>query len=237
MQTEQFLLTAAERRLDVLTLRPDAPGRHPVAVLVAGSRSGAEVWRGWGAQLVAQGIAVVGVAQPGFGASTGAWDFAGPATLAALDALLVWVRRQPWVKPLRVGFGGYSSGATCAALLAARHAFCHVLVGAAGVYDLGGWWDERAQRSSWALSDLDAGVTAAALAQRSPIAVAAQIRCPVRLIHGANDDVVPVAQAEAFAAALAAAGNAPTLLVEAGRGHAALPAALFVAGFVQGLGE
>ncbi len=234
--TEQLLVPCGERVLDVLTIRPDAPGRHPFAVLVAGSRAGAEAWQSWGQRLAAQGVAVVGVAQPGFGRSAGPWDFAGPATLTALDALLVWARRLAWVKPLAVGFGGYSSGATCAALLASRH-HARVLVGAAGVYDLPDWWAHRAARSPWSLGDLAAHVSPDELAGRSPLALAAEIRCPVRLVHGAADEVVPAAHAERLAAALAAAGRPAELIIEPGRGHSSLGAGPFVDGLVEKLVE
>lgn len=233
---EQHLLPAARHTLDVITMRPDGPGRHGVALLVAGSRAGAEVWQSWGRRLVAAGVGVVGVAQPGFGKSTGPWDFGGPATLAALDALLVWTRRLPWVAPLRIGFGGYSSGATCACLLAARH-HCRILVGAAGVYDLAAWWDHANERSSWALEQIDPAVTPAELAARSPVAIAAQIRCPVVLVHGTTDEVVPLAQAEALAAALAAANNPPQLIRELNRGHSSLQAEPFVAALAKELGR
>lgn len=231
---EQHLLPCADRTLDVLTVRPVESGRLPVAVLVAGSQSGAEVWRGWGRRLAELGIAVVGVAQPGFGKSTGPWDFAGSPTMAALDALLVWTRRLSWIKPFQIGFGGYSSGATCACLLAARH-HCRVLVGAAGVYDLSDWWAFRHERSSWSIAQLDPAVTPDELAARSPLALAAQIRCPVRLVHGALDDVVPVAQAERMALALEAAGNPPELILEPSRGHSSLQAGPFIDGLAAHL--
>ncbi len=231
IETQQQSIEAAGRTLDVLTVRPDAPGRHPVAVLVAGSRAGAEVWKLWGTRLAERGIAVVGVAQPGFGRSTGPWDFGGPATLAALDALLVWTRRLPWVKPLQIGFAGYSSGATCACLLATRH-HCRVLVGAAGVYDLEDWWAHVAERSSWAIEQMDPSVMLADLAARSPLALAAQLRCPVRLIHGTDDDVVPPGQALAMARALELAGNPVEVVLEPGRGHSSLQSGPFVDGLV-----
>ena len=234
IEIQPQLIAAGGRTLDVLTVRPDAPGRHPIAVLVAGSRSGADVWKLWGKRLAERGVGVVGVAQPGFGRSTGPWDRGGPPTLAALDALLVWARRLPWVKPLQIGFGGYSSGATCACLLATRH-HCRVLVGAAGVYDLEDWWAHAAERSSWSIEHIDPSVTLAELAARSPLAVAAQITCPVRLIHGTDDDVVPPAQALALASALERAGNPPEVVLEPGRGHSSLRSGPFVDGLVAHL--
>jgi dipeptidyl aminopeptidase/acylaminoacyl peptidase len=54
---------------------------------------------------------------------------------------------------------------------------------------------------------------------RSPIARAAEIRVPVLLLHGDQDTSVPVAQSEALADALRAAGTPVERHVYAGEGH------------------
>ncbi|GAC1649826.1 MAG: hypothetical protein NVS4B8_23630 [Herpetosiphon sp.] len=234
MEVLRQLVACGPYQLDVLTMQPDGAGRHPVAWLVAGSRSGADLWQTWGQKLAEQGVGIIGVAQPGFGKSTGRWDFGGPQTMEALEALLTWTRRLPWVMPLRIGFGGYSSGATCACLMTARHS-PRVLVGAAGVYDLDDWWQHAEERSSWSAEYLDAAVSREALRERSPLVLAGTIRCPVRLIHGSADEVVPPEQAEKMAAALATAGNPAELLIIPKRGHRSLQAPPFVDGLLQHL--
>lgn len=236
MLHDELLLPCAQRTLEVFVMRPDALPRRPTALLIAGSGAAANVWRSWGRQLVEQGIAIVGAAQPGFGRSQGSWDFAGPPTRAAFDALLAWTRSQFWVDPDRIALGGYSSGATNALLLAARAPSIAAVVGAAGVYDLKHWL----ATAKHALLD-DAlvaveGADEAELAARSPVTQAARISCPVRLIHGARDEVVPVDQAERMAVALAAVGNAPDLEVFPDRRHSSLPAAPFVEFLAEWLG-
>jgi dipeptidyl aminopeptidase/acylaminoacyl peptidase len=235
MQTE-LLLSCAQRQLDVFILRPDDDAAHATALLVAGSQAPANVWRFWGKRLVEQGVAVVGVAQPGFGRSQGPWDFAGAPTRAALDALLHWTKEQPWVDNERIALGGYSSGATNAFLLAARSGDIVALVGAAGVYDLNRWvhsTDHAIMRE--ALIALDDASDAQALAERSPIHIADQLRCPVRLIHGGKDEVVPVEQAELMAAALRDAGNEPQVIIYGERSHSSLPSPPFVDFLVEQL--
>ncbi len=228
MIQNELLLPCAERVLDVFVLRPPAEQPHPTALLIAGSQAGADVWRFWGKRLAEQGIAVVGSAQPGFGRSQGPWDFAGAPTRAAFDALLAWTKEQLWVDAGRIACGGYSSGATNAFLLAARAGNATALVGAAGVYDLGHW----ARNADHPIADdarqALAGATDADLRERSPVHVAAQLRCPVRLIHGGKDDVVPPEQAELMAAALRAAGNEPELLIYPERSHSSLASPPFV---------
>jgi dipeptidyl aminopeptidase/acylaminoacyl peptidase len=230
MIQDEFLLPCAERELDVFVLRPPDDDRaHPTALLIAGSEAPANVWRFWGKRLAEQGIAVVGTAQPGFGRSEGPWDFAGAPTRAALDALLAWIKQQPWVDAERIAFGGYSSGATNAFLLAARAGGVVGLVGAAGVYDLNRWIHSTDHPiMQQALQALDDATDAAALAERSPVHIAAQLHCPIRLIHGGKDDVVPAEQAELMAAALRDAGNEPDVMIYPERGHSSLPSPPFV---------
>lgn len=236
MLHDEMLLPCAERQLDVFVLRPEAHTRHATALLIAGSEAAANVWRSWGRRLVEQGIAVVGTAQPGFGRSQGPWDFAGPATRAAFDALLAWTRAQAWVEPDRVAVGGYSSGATNALLLAARDQHIVAAVAAAGVYELGRWLATTQHSLLHTARTAVAGSNDAELAARSPVLVAAQIHCPVRLIHGGQDDVVPVEQAELMAAALEKVGNSPDLEIFPERGHSSLPAAPFVEFLAEWLG-
>ena len=54
---------------------------------------------------------------------------------------------------------------------------------------------------------------------RSPISRAAEIRAPVLLLHGDDDTSVPLAQSEALAAALRAAGTQVERHVYDGEGH------------------
>lgn len=229
MIQEELLLPSAQRRLEVFVLRPDNAVPHPTALLVAGSQAAATVWRFWGKRLVEHQIAVVGVAQPGFGRSEGPWDMAGAPTRAALDALLDQIKQQPWVDAARIAMGGYSSGATNAFLLAARAGGVVALVGVAGIYDLNRWVQSTDHPiMNDALAALGDTIDAEALAERSPIHVAPQLTCPIRLIHGGKDDVVPSEQAELMAAALEDVGNHPDLMILAERGHSSLPSPPFV---------
>ncbi len=232
---EELLVPCAERVLDVFVLRPDQAQPHPTALLIAGSGAGADVWRFWGKRLAEGGIAVVGAAQPGFGRSEGPWDFAGAPTRAAFDALLDWTMQQPWVDRDQIALGGYSSGATNAFLLAARAGNAAALVGAAGVYDLLRWAHNADHPIANDARQALAGATDDDLQERSPVHIADQLRCPVRLIHGGKDDVVPVEQAELMAAALRAAGNEPDLLIFPQHGHSSLGSPPFVDFLVQQL--
>ena len=54
---------------------------------------------------------------------------------------------------------------------------------------------------------------------RSPLARAAEIRAPVLLLHGSADSAVPLAQSEALATALRAAGATVEHHVYDGEGH------------------
>ncbi len=58
-----------------------------------------------------------------------------------------------------------------------------------------------------------------AMLRRSPLYFAQHAQCPLLLIHGEQDEVVPVAQSEKWAAALQQAGKKCELVTYPGQGH------------------
>jgi len=83
-------------------------------------------------------------------------------------------------------------------------------VGIAGVYDLRGFLGSRANvGDAWLTSTWSSfiGNDAKKLDAASPVLNAGKIRCPVLLMHGADDTTVPVAQSEEMHDALVRAGK------------------------------
>jgi len=66
---------------------------------------------------------------------------------------------------------------------------------------------------------LETGASAEAFRARSAIYQADKIKAPVLLLHGAQDERIPVRQAEAFAEKLKASGIAVTLKIFPGARH------------------
>jgi len=120
--------------------------------------------------------------------------------------------------PARVAATGSSAGGFTTLLLLARHpdrfAAGVALSAVADLVDL----RERSHRFE-RHSTLDLVGDHAAHVARSPLAHAPSIVAPVLLLHGSDDPVVPVEQAERLAARLQALGRAVELHVYEGEGH------------------
>jgi dipeptidyl aminopeptidase/acylaminoacyl peptidase len=115
-------------------------------------------------------------------------------------------------------FGGYS-----ALMLAAREpALFKCAVGYAGVYDLNLLF--KAQNNRWDESRINyfgktVGTDKAELNRYSPTLLADRITAPVMLVHGGQDKVALVENAEKMRDALTRAGRPPEWLLASGEGH------------------
>jgi dienelactone hydrolase len=203
----QFL-TAGGVRVECVFVpaRPDT-GLSPGVLIVHGEGQHARTLLGLANRVAQEGVAVMLVSQPGYGLTEGAPDFAGPATLAALEAALDHLAKSPGVDSRHIGVWGFSRGATAAALLAAKRPAIRALIAQSGVYDP--WATHRGAKDPVLREafEREAGSDSAAWRARSPIVQAQAIRAEVMVVHGEADDQAPVEQARAFAAALARRGR------------------------------
>jgi acetyl esterase/lipase len=144
-----------------------------------------------------------------------------PAQLDDVQRAVRWVRAnaaQYGVDPGRVGAYGWSAGGQLAALLGTRDTrdaaapLAAYPSRVACVVDLAGDMDLAAYTSPPALDEVVAllGGTSAEVPERyrdaSPLSWIDARTAPFRVIHGARDDVVPVAQSRRLVSALRAAG-------------------------------
>ena len=142
-----------------------------------------------------------------------------------------YARSFSYVDGQRVVMFGISHGGSIALLAAARDPEIKAVVDLVGPIDLTelySYWvrtkDELPVSKTLSGLWLHVGGTPDQVPDqwklRSPIHVAGKIACPVLLVYGAKDDVVPPAQGEKMAAALKAAGNKDvTLIVDPEAGH------------------
>jgi dipeptidyl aminopeptidase/acylaminoacyl peptidase len=217
-----------------LTLPPGVPERGlPLVVLPhGGPEARDEVGFDWWAQFLAtRGYAVL---QPQFRGSTG---FGRTHRLAGYgewggrmqDDVTDGVRHlvaTGLADPKRVcivgaSYGGYA--ALAGAAFTPELYACAVSVN--GVSDLPAMIAEVARtegRQSDALAywkDHIGAATDPKVARRSPARAADSVRAPVLLLHGTEDTVVPAAQSQAMAKALAEAGKAHRLVMLPGEDH------------------
>lgn len=196
---------------------PRGPGPHPVVVLVPGLDSAKEEFRSTEALFLDRGLATFSVDGPGQGEAEydlpiqADWEEPGKAILDAVAAL-------DGVDAARIAVWGVSLGGYYAPRMASGDARVRACVALAGPYDFGACWDQLPALTRQAFqvrsrsADDDAARRAAdtlTLAGRT-----SSIRCPLLVVTGKLDRLIPYQHAERLAAE--AAGPTTLLLLEAG---------------------
>jgi dipeptidyl aminopeptidase/acylaminoacyl peptidase len=148
--------------------------------------------------LASRGYVAAALSQPGYGHSDGPPDFCGPFTQEAVLVAIDFLRNQPFVHPNKVALYGYSRGAIVASMVATKDPKLAAVVLGAGAYDFFRWYPTPL-RGIDANIEREAGTSAEAFRARSAIYHVDTIKAPILLLHGAQDERVPVQQAEAFA--------------------------------------
>ena len=223
-----------------LTLPRRAPGAAPppVVVLVHGGpmvRGGDWSWHALPQFLASRGYAVV---EPEFRGSDGygaahlraGWKQWGRAMQDDIADALLWATAQGHVDGKRACIAGASYGGYATLMGLVRHPELYRCGFAAmAVTDLmrlvqGSWWwrddiADEGRRYDLPLMVGDANIDADMLRQNSPVLQAVRIRAPVMLVHGAQDQRVPIVHARDMRKALQDAGNEPEWLVFSEEGH------------------
>lgn len=189
-------------RVEAIAVRPQVPGRHPGLLLIPGYQRTARDYLPLALRLARAGYACVAVSQRGFGRSTGAPDFVGPATMRAIDLGFTRLRAATFVDSMRVGVFGYSRGAIAASLLATRRPDVRAAVFGGGIYDMASAYHEIGSPVIRDNMNRESGDTTAAFAERSSLGHMDRLGCPVLILHGGRDANVPVAQARMLEARL-----------------------------------
>ncbi|HEV7206737.1 MAG TPA: alpha/beta fold hydrolase [Jatrophihabitans sp.] len=101
-------------------ITPRGRGAHPLVVMPASWGQPATEYRAVGRALASSGYQVVAYAQRGFATSTGAVDFAGPATQRDASTVITWALAHTPADRSHIGLLGISYGAGIS-LLAAAH--------------------------------------------------------------------------------------------------------------------
>jgi dipeptidyl aminopeptidase/acylaminoacyl peptidase len=206
-----------------------APGARPLLVMVHGGPTG-QALADWNARvqlLVQRGWTVL---QPQYRGSTGygrAYTQAlaarwGERDVADVAAGIRHAEKEGWADTSRVALMGGSAGGMTVLLVAAQHPdLVHAVVAIFPVCDLVDLAAATHRLESGYTVRLVGPLPAAAdtYRDRSPRSRASEIRAPVLLLHGNDDDTVPVGQSEELASALRAAGATVERHVYEGEGH------------------
>lgn len=181
--------------IEALTFRPAGEGRFPGVLMIPGFQRTALDLISLGVALAREGIAGVGISQPGFGRSQGKLDYVGPNTLKVLKEGFEKFKREPYVNRNRLGIYGFSRGGMAASQLVVQLDDIDAAVLGAGIYDFKKAHDEATIEGIRRNMEIETGWTEAAIRERSSVFKMENLKCPVLILHGEKDENVPVTQA------------------------------------------
>jgi dipeptidyl aminopeptidase/acylaminoacyl peptidase len=212
------------KKVEVFWTQPAGEGPRPAVLLIHGHqeevRNGGEAFVKTGRLriMASRGYVAASVSQPGYGNSDGPPDYCGPFTQDAVLAATDFFRSKAFVNPSKVALYGYSRGAIVASMVATKDPQLAAVVLGAGAYDFFSWYPTGI-RGIDANIRQEAGTSDEAFRVRSATYHLGKIKAPVLLLHGAQDERIPVRQAEAFADKLKTNGIAVKLRIFPNAAH------------------
>jgi pimeloyl-ACP methyl ester carboxylesterase len=200
-------------------LRKPGAGRFPVLIMVPGLDSTKEELHAYEEPFLARGMAVLAVDGPGQGEAEYEIPICGDYERAAAT-VVDWIEARDDLDGKRVAIWGVSLGGYYAPRAAAYQKRLRACIALSGPFDWAEIWDglpeltrETFRVRSHAATQEVAKTRAAALTLRE---AAGKIECPLFIVAGRQDRLVPAAHAERLASA--ASGPVELLMVEDG-GH------------------
>ncbi len=197
--------------------RPAGAGRPPIVVMCMGLDSAKEEMDSYEALFLARGLATLAFDGPGQGEAE--YDFAIRGDYeVAVKAVIDWLEKRRDVDAARTGLWGVSLGGYYAPRACAFDSRIKACIGLSGPYDFGETWDILPQLTREAFrvrskcATLDAArAHAHTLTMRE---AAGRIKCPLFLVAGKQDRLIPWQDAERVARE--AAGPVELLVIEDG---------------------
>jgi len=184
------------KKVEAISVTPPGAGPFPGVLMVPGFERTARDILPLGVRLGREGFASVAVSQPGFGKSQGPPDFVGPKTLAVLTVAYRKLQKESYVDPNRMAIYGYSRGGMASSLLAVQLDDVKAAVFGAGIYDFQRFYDDTPLPAARKNMVVETGMTKEAVLERSSILRMDRLKCPVLILHGEEDERVPVSQAK-----------------------------------------
>lgn len=211
---ERVMIPFEDVRLPAYLRLPRGAGPWPCIVLLPGLDSSKEELYTFEQRFLARGVATLSPDGPGQGETWWAMPWR-PDYERAASAVVDYLESRPEVRSDRLGVFGRSFGGYLAPRCAGLEPRFRCCVGLAGPYDLS-YWDELQPliRQDFAhfcgaRSDDEARHVAA---QVSLDGVAERIRCPLLIVHGELDSIIPVGDAHRIVEAATACADRQLLL-------------------------
>ena len=220
------------RRLRAWFVPIPASGPQPAAVVLHGWTGSASLMLPVARPLLAAGLHVLLLDARCHGRSDDDSFSSMPDFATDAEHALAWLRADPRVDADRVALVGHSVGAGACLMVAARDPRVAAVVSLSSMADPADYMGRAMRRRGvpgiavrFVLHEIQRAV-GQRFTEFAPLATIARLRVPVLLIHGAEDPVVPLADAEALQSA---APPGTDLLVIPGAGHSAIGDFLTVA--------
>ena len=193
------LLKQGNETVEVVVMPADTLARPaPGLVYVPPAGASARATLRAAIPLRGRGMTIALVSLPGAGRSSGRPDRAGPASVAAVEAAIARLARDPSVDPKRLAVWGINEGATTALLAAAKHPELQAVIAQDAAYDP--WAAYRALPADAREKYVrEAGSDSAGWRARSPLAAAARIPAPVLVLQTNEPGAPDSTSAQAFA--------------------------------------
>jgi 2,6-dihydroxypseudooxynicotine hydrolase len=197
--------------------KPAGTGRLPVVVMCMGLDSAKEEMESYESYFLQRGMATLAFDGPGQG--EGEYDFGIRGDYeVAVKAVVDHLVGRSDLDPDRIGLWGVSLGGYYAPRAAAFEKRVKACIGLSGPYDFGDLWEQLPPLSrnafrvrSHCATEADARRNASTLSLKG---VAARITCPLTLVAGQQDRLVPWQDAERLAREVSGAAN--LILIEDG---------------------
>ena len=198
--------------------KPDA-GRCPVLIMAPGLDSTKEELHAYEEPFLARGIAILAIDGPGQGEAEYETPICGDYERAA-SVVVDWIEKRSDVDAKRIAIWGVSLGGYYAPRAAAFEKRLRACIALSGPFDWAEIWDGLPELTrdtfrvrSHSSTQAEAKKNAAALTLRD---AAREITCPLFIVAGRQDRLVPAAHAERLAKSVS--GPVELLMVEDG-GH------------------
>ena len=201
--------------LAAILRRPEGIARPPVVIMVPGLDSAKEEMESYETPFLARGMATLLVDGPGQGESEYRFAIRGDYEVA-VKSMMDWLETRADVDAKRTGLWGVSLGGYYAPRAAAFEKRVVACVSLSGPFDWGDCWQALPQLTrdafrvrSYLQNEAEARAFAATLSLKG---VARQIECPLFIVAGRQDRIVPWADSERLAAE--ASGPVELLMIE-----------------------